>query len=94
MNIFLLLITAKFNSQTYKTFRIILGALFGGLGVVYLSRYFKIAILPMTLMLLLFVFVPYLNAGMVGIMIPVSMIITIIYSRSLYNKERKANGEA
>ena len=47
----------------------------------------------MTLMLLLFVFVPYLNAGMVGIMIPVSMIITIIYSRVLYNKERKANGE-
>ena len=47
----------------------------------------------MTLMVLLFVFVPYLNSGMVGIMIPVSMVITLVYSRILYNKERKANGE-
>lgn len=71
----------------------VLPALFGGLGVVYLSRYFNIAVLPMTLMVLLFVFVPYLNSGMVGIMIPVSMVITLVYSRILYNKERKANGE-
>ena len=71
----------------------VLPSLFGGLGVVYLSRYFKIAVLPMSLMILLFVFVPALNSGMVGIMIPVSMIITLVYSRILYNKERKANGE-
>lgn len=82
----------EFPQLTYA-FDNVLPALFGGLGVVYLSRYFKIAILPMTLMLLLFVFVPYLNAGMVGIMIPVSMVITIVYSRVLYNKERRANGE-
>ena len=72
----------------------VLPALFGGLGVVYMSRYFKIAVLPMTLMVLLFVFVPYLNSGMVGIMIPVSMIITLVYSRILYNKERKASEES
>ena len=71
----------------------VLPALFGGLGVVYMSRYFKIAVLPMTLMVLLFVFVPYLNSGMVGIMIPVSMVITLVYSRILYNKERKASEE-
>jgi hypothetical protein len=71
----------------------VLPALFGALGVVYMSRYFKIAVLPMTLMVLLFVFVPYLDSGMVGIMIPVSMIITLVYSRILYNKERKAKGE-
>lgn len=71
----------------------VLPALFGALGVVYMSRYFKIAVLPMTLMVLLFIFVPYLDSGMVGIMIPVSMIITLIYSRILYNKERKAKGE-
>lgn len=82
----------KFPQMTYA-FDNVLPALFGGLGVVYLSRYFKIAILPMSLMLLLFVFVPYLNAGMVGIMIPVSMIITLCYSRVLYNKERKASGD-
>ena len=65
----------------------------GGLGVVYLSRYFEIAILPVSIMILLFVFVPYLDSGMVGIMIPVSMLITLAYSRVLYNKERRANGE-
>lgn len=68
----------------------VLPALFGGLGVVYMSRYFKIAVVPMALMILLFVFVPYLNSGMVGIMIPVSMIVTLIFARYLYNKERKA----
>ena len=68
----------------------VLPALFGGLGVVYMSRYFKIAVLPMTLMVLLFIFVPYLDSGMVGIMIPVSMVITLIYSRHLYNKSNKA----
>lgn len=88
----LLSLMQEFPQLTYA-FDNVLPALFGGLGVVYLSRYFKIAVLPMSLMLILFVFVPYLNAGMVGIMIPVSMIITIIYSRILYNKERKANGE-
>ena len=67
----------------------VLPALFGALGVVYISRYFKIAVLPMSLMLLLFIFVPYLNAGMVGIMIPVSMVITLVYSRILYDRERK-----
>jgi hypothetical protein len=68
----------------------VLPALFGGLGVVYISRYFKIAVLPMALMLILFIFVPYLNSGMVGIMIPVSMVITLIYARILYNRERRA----
>ena len=67
----------------------VLPALFGGLGVVYMSRYFKIAVVPMVLMVLLFVFVPYLDSGMVGIMIPVSMIITLVYARFLYNKEKK-----
>lgn len=88
----LLSLVESFPQLNYA-FDNVLPALFGGLGVVYLSRYFKIAVLPMTLMLLLFVFVPYLNAGMIGIMIPVSMLITLAYSRHLYNKERKALGE-
>ena len=77
------------NPTLAYAFDNVLPSLFGALGVVYLSRYFKIAVLPMALMVLLFVFVPYLNSGMVGIMIPVSMIITLVYSRVLYNKERK-----
>lgn len=81
------------NPMLAYAFDNVLPALFGGLGVVYMSRYFKIAVLPMTLMVLLFVFVPYLNSGMVGIMIPVSMVITLIYSRILYNRDRKAHGD-
>ncbi len=64
----------------------ILPALFGGLGVVFVSRNWKIAIAPVSLMLILFIAVPALNAGTVGIMVPVSVIFTLITSRILYKK--------
>ena len=63
-----------------------LPALFGGLGVVFVSRNWKIAIAPVLLMLVLFIFVPALNAGTVGIMVPVSVLFTIAISRILYKK--------
>ena len=63
-----------------------LPALFGGLGVVFVSRNWKIAVAPVTLMLILFVAVPALNEGTVGIMVPVSVIFTLIVSRILYKK--------
>ena len=93
--ILLSLLQGFFENPTLAyAFDNVLPALFGALGVVYMSRYFKIAVLPMTLMVLLFVFVPYLNSGMVGIMIPVSMVITLIYSRILYNKQKKLEAAA
>ena len=64
----------------------ILPALFGGLGVVFISRNWKIAIAPVILMLILFIFVPALNAGTVGIMVPVGVLFTIGVSRILYKK--------
>jgi len=64
----------------------ILPALFGGLGVVFVSRNFKIAIAPVSLMLILFIAIPALNEGTVGIMVPVSVIFTIIVSRIMYKK--------
>ena len=64
----------------------ILPALFGGLGVVFVSRNWKIAIAPVSLMLVLFIFIPALNAGTVGIMVPVSVIFTLIVSRIMYKK--------
>ena len=64
----------------------ILPALFGGLGVVYISKNWKIAIAPVVLMLVLFIFVPALNAGTVGIMVPVSAIFTIVTARIMYKK--------
>jgi hypothetical protein len=63
-----------------------LPALFGGLGVVFVSKNFKLAIAPVLLMLVLFVFVPALNAGTVGIMVPVGVVFTIIYARIMYKK--------
>ena len=61
-----------------------LPALFGGLGVAFVSKNWKIAIAPVVLMLILFIFVPALNAGTVGIMVPVSVLFTIGASRILY----------
>ena len=67
-------------------FEQILPALFGGLGVAFVSRNWKIAVAPVILMLGLFVFVPALNSGTVGIMVPVSAIFTIVVARILYKK--------
>ena len=64
----------------------ILPALFGGLGVAFVSKNWKIAVAPIVLMLILFVFVPALNSGTVGIMVPVSAIFTIITARIMYKK--------
>jgi len=63
-----------------------LPALFGGLGVAFVSKNWKIAIAPVILMLILFIFVPALNAGTVGIMVPVSVLFTIGVSRILYKR--------
>ena len=63
-----------------------LPALFGGLGVAFVSKNWKIAVAPVLLMLVLFIFIPALNAGTVGIMVPVSVLFTIAVSRILYKK--------
>lgn len=67
-------------------FEQMLPALFGGLGVAFVSKNWKIAIAPVVLMLILFIFVPAFNAGTVGIMVPVSVLFTIAVSRLLYKK--------
>lgn len=64
----------------------ILPALFGGLGVVFISKNWKIAVAPILLMLVLFIAVPALNAGTVGIMVPVGVLFTLAVSRILYKK--------
>ena len=64
----------------------ILPALFGGLGVAFVSKNWKIAVAPILLMLVLFIFVPALNAGTVGIMVPVSALFTIAMARIMYKK--------
>ncbi|MFA0815477.1 MAG: hypothetical protein ACC608_06770 [Anaerofustis sp.] len=63
----------------------ILPALFGGLGVVYISRNFKIALVPMIFMIALFVIVPSM-ASSVGILVPVGALIAIGVARLMYKK--------
>ena len=67
-------------------FDMILPALFGGLAVVFISKNLKLSIVPVILMLALFIFVPFLDAGTVGIMVPVGVVITVVYARILYKK--------
>ena len=67
-------------------FEQILPALFGGLGVAFVSKNWKIAVAPVILMLALFVFIPALNSGTVGIMVPVSAIFTIVVARIMYKR--------
>lgn len=64
----------------------ILPALFGALGVVFISKNWKIAVAPVLLMLVLFITVPALNASTVGIMVPVGVLFTLGVSRILYKK--------
>ena len=63
-----------------------LPALFGALGVALISKNWKLAVAPVALMLILFVFVDALDSSMVGIMVPVGVVFTIIVSRILYKK--------
>ena len=67
-------------------FDMILPALFGGLAVVFISKNLKLSIAPIALMLILFIFVPALNAGTVGIMVPVGVVFTVVVARILYKK--------
>lgn len=80
-------LTPVLSSEVLKpAFDQMLPALFGALGVVFVSKNVKLAIGPVLLMLILFIFVPALNAGTVGIMVPVGVVFTLIYSRILYKK--------
>ncbi|MBR6791430.1 MAG: hypothetical protein IKM31_11260 [Oscillospiraceae bacterium] len=80
-------LTPVLNSPVLEpAFAQILPALFGGLGVVFVSKNWKIAVAPIVLMLALFITVPALNAGTVGIMVPVSVLFTLAVSRIMYKK--------
>ena len=80
-------LTPILSSEELKpAFDQMLPALFGALGVVFVSKNVKLAIGPVLLMLVAFIFVPALNAGTVGIMVPVGVVFTLVYARILYKK--------
>lgn len=66
-------------------FNNVLPALFGGLAVVYVSKNWKISVIPLTVMIVLFLCIPAL-APSVGIMVPVGVIVTLISARIMYKK--------
>lgn len=72
------------NSPTVKpAFDNVIPALFGALGVVWLRKYWKIAIVPCIVMLIVFIFV---DKSILGIMIPVAAVIAILCARFIYKK--------
>lgn len=80
-------LTPLLESPTLQpAFAQMLPALFGGLGVVFISKNVKLAIAPIILMLALFISIPALNSGTVGIMVPVGVVFTIIVARIMYKK--------
>ena len=79
-------LTPILNSPVLKpAFDNILPALFGGLGVVYISKNWKVAVTPVVFMVILFIAVPSL-AGSVGVLVPVGALISIGTARVLYKK--------
>lgn len=79
-------LTPFLESEALKpAFDNIIPALFGALGIVYISKRVKIAILPLVVMMIFFPLVPG-SGGLVGIMVPVGVVISILVARILYKK--------
>lgn len=64
----------------------VLPALFGGLGVVFLSKNWRIALTPMVLMLILFLIKPSMSSA-ISLLIPFSAAITMVVARVLYKRK-------
>ena len=82
----LTLISPILDSPVLKpAFDNILPALFGGLGVVYISKNPKLSIAPLAFMIVLFLAVPSL-ASSVGVLVPVGVLIALGAGRLMYKK--------
>ncbi|MBW6464277.1 MAG: hypothetical protein ACNA7Z_04535 [Dethiobacteria bacterium] len=65
-------------------FENILPALFGALGYLYISKNWKLAVVPVSLMVVIFMIAP---TAPVGILIPVSALSAIAAARFMYNRK-------
>lgn len=63
----------------------ILPSLFGALGVVFITKNWKIAVAPLVFMVVLFLCVPSLSSS-VGVLVPVGALIAIAAARVMYKK--------
>ena len=80
------------NEALAPAFDNVLPALFGGMAVVYISKNWKISIIPCILMLLVFIIASYatgsgdLAGTLIGVMVPVGVVVTLVSSRYMYKK--------
>ena len=85
-------LTPLLESEALKpAFDQILPALFGAMAVVYISKNWKIAILPCALMLVVFIVGSFVGGEglaqtLIGVMVPVGVVVTIAYTRIIYKK--------
>ena len=64
----------------------VIPALFGALGVVFISKSWRLAVIPTVLVVALFVLVPASFAA-AGILIPVMSILAVLLARLMYKKK-------
>ena len=91
--IFISVLTPVLENETLApAFDNVLPALFGGMAVVYISKNWKIAVMPCVLMLLVFIISSYITGGsdlastLIGVMVPVGVLFTIGSARVMYKK--------
>ena len=66
--------------------------LFGGMAVVYISKNWKISVIPCVLMLLVFIISSYVTGSgdlagtLIGVMVPVGVVVTVVSARMMYKK--------
>jgi len=68
-------------------FNWVISALFGALGYKYFKGNWKIIIAPMAVVILLSIFIPTFVNGQVIIIILIAALITVLYSKVLFDKE-------
>ena len=73
------------NSPTLRpAFNMILPALFGGLGVVYISKAWKVAITPLVFVAALIIFAPGIVSFAGSMLVPVAALLAIAAARVMY----------
>jgi hypothetical protein len=79
-------LTPILESEALKpAFNNLIPALFGALGVVYLSKRLLVAAIPVIFMVFFFLFVPG-SADLVGLMVPVGVVLALLSARTFYKK--------
>lgn len=66
----------------------VIPALFGALGVVFISKSWRLAVIPTVLIIALFVLIPA-SFAVAGILIPVMSVLSVLLAWLMYKKNRK-----